>query len=78
MVEAGQMAGKPTGRKREKATGERTVKVTLRLKLSTAQRLGTGASIRRVTMSAIAEAALVPYVRQWAFPPGSDRTEDAA
>ena len=72
------MAGKATRRAKGKATNGPTVKVTLTLKLETARRLGVGAALRRTTLSAIAETVLAPYVRQWAFPPGSDRTEDAA
>lgn len=80
------MAVKGSGRRAGKPTEPTTVKVTLRLSLETAQRLGVEASMRRVSMSAVAEEVLSPYLRRWRLPstitdaapvPG-DRTGDAA
>jgi hypothetical protein len=62
------MARKATGRRDGKPAGPTAVKVTLRLSVETAQRLGVEAAMRRVTMSAIAEEVLGPHLRRWRLP----------
>ena len=62
------MSGKTTRRRGEKPASLQTVKVTLRLTIETAQRLGVEASMRRVTQSAVAEGVLAPYLARWRLP----------
>jgi hypothetical protein len=79
------MAGKAAGRRQGSAAGENgnspgnpaTVKVTLHLKVATAQRLGIESAMRRISQSAIAEEVLAGYLSRWALPvvPGSNQLE---
>ena len=70
------MAGKAAGRRPGNAMGENgdspaiaaTVKVTLHLKVGTAQRLGIESAMRRISQSAIAEEVLAGYLSRWELP----------
>lgn len=84
------MASKTAGRRKGESREPQTVKVTLRLPVETAQRLGVEAVMRRTTQSAVVEEVLGPYLRRWrlpstveepapkAGPVASGRAEDAA
>ncbi|HVA45855.1 MAG TPA: hypothetical protein VNH11_05650 [Pirellulales bacterium] len=54
-----------------------TVKVTLHLSVSTAQRLGVESAMRRVSQSAIAEEVLAAYLSRWQLPDVPDRDRKA-
>lgn len=68
------------------AAGGQSVKVTLRLSVELVQRLGVESAMRRVSMSAVAEEVLGPYLKRWRLPstvidppaPPVDRAGDAA
>lgn len=70
------MSGKATGRKggrkakgqEGESTGPQTVKVTMRLTVETAQRLGVESAMRRVPQSQIVEEVLAPYLKRWRLP----------
>lgn len=47
---------------------QKTVKVTLHLKVETAQRLGIESAMRRLSQSAIAEEVLAAYLSRWQLP----------
>ena len=47
---------------------QKTVKVTLHLKVETAQRLGIESAMRRLSQSAIAEEVLAAYLNRWQLP----------
>jgi hypothetical protein len=49
-----------------------TVKVTLHLSVSTAQRLGVESAMRRISQSAIAEEVLAAYLSRWQLPSLAD------
>jgi hypothetical protein len=83
------MASKPARRGRGEPKEQVTAKVTLRLSLEVAQRLGVESAMRRVSQSAIVEQVLGDYLRRWRLPstveetapkgnPRADHTEDAA
>ena len=83
------MAKKPTRRRAGTTAGPTAVKITLRVSLECAQRLGVEASMRRVSQSAVAEEVLGAYLRRWRLPStiddpagkppaAGDRAEDAA
>jgi hypothetical protein len=54
-----------------------TVKVTLHLSVSTAQRLGVESAMRRVSQSAIAEEVLSAYLSRWQLPEVPDAEKKA-
>lgn len=54
-----------------------TVKVTLHLSVSTAQRLGVESAMRRVSQSAIAEEVLAAYLSRWQLPDVAEITGKA-
>lgn len=70
------MAGKAAGRRQGNTSDENgdspespaTVKVTLHLKVGTAQRLGIESAMRRISQSAIAEEVLAGYLSRWELP----------
>ena len=62
------MAGKTAGRRKSEPKEQQTVKVTMRLTLETAQRLGVESSMRRLSQSAIVEEVMGPYLRRWRIP----------
>jgi len=70
------MAGKAARRRDGNASDESgdspkspaTVKVTLHLKVGTAQRLGIESAMRRIPQSAIAEEVLANYLSRWELP----------
>jgi hypothetical protein len=74
--EARRMAGKAAGRRDVGASVENdespvspaTVKVTLHLKVATAQRLGVESAMRRISQSAIADEVLAAYLSRWELP----------
>jgi hypothetical protein len=53
-------------------SGPSTVKVTLHLRVETAQRLGVESAMRRVSQSAIAEEVLAAYLARWQLPAVGD------
>jgi hypothetical protein len=55
-----------------------TVKVTLHLTVSTAQRLGVESAMRRISQSAIAEEVLAAYLSRWQLPSVSDPNQREA
>jgi hypothetical protein len=77
--EARPMAGKTAGRRQggapggngDSPEGPATVKVTLHLKVGTAQRLGIESAMRRISQSAIAEEVLAAYLSRWELPAGA-------
>jgi len=79
------MAGNAARRRQGSAADENgdapvspaTVKVTLHLKVGTAQRLGIESAMRRISQSAIAEEVLAAYLSRWELPAvaGSTRLE---
>lgn len=52
----------------DSAASPTTVKVTLHLSVTTAQRLGIESAMRRVSQSAIAEEVLAAYLSRWQLP----------
>lgn len=70
------MGRKLTGRPEDKesdraddlASKQKTIKVTLHLKVETAQRLGIESAMRRLSQSAIAEEVLAAYLSRWQLP----------
>ena len=75
---AGKTAGRKGGRKSKgldgESTGPQTVKVTMRLTVETAQRLGVESAMRRVPQSQIVEEVLAPYLKRWRLPSTIDAT----
>jgi hypothetical protein len=64
----GVMARKSASRRDSKPPAAASVKVTVRLSLGTAQRLGVESSMRRISQSAIVESVLAAYLKRWRLP----------
>ena len=69
------LSGDASDQEGDSASCPATVKVTLHLSVSTAQRLGVESAMRRVSQSAIAEEVLSSYLSRWQLPdvPGMER-----
>lgn len=69
------LSGDASDQEGDSASCPATVKVTLHLSVSTAQRLGVESAMRRVSQSAIAEEVLSTYLSRWQLPdvPGMER-----
>lgn len=66
------MARKAPRRSPGESSGRETAKVTLTLEVELVQRLGVAASMRRVSMSAVAAEILGPPLRRWRLPSSVD------
>lgn len=79
------MAGRKARRPGGEPAGGGTVKVTIRLTVATAQRLGVEAAMSRVSQSSIVERVLASYLEGWRLPskigvppsPGAGRADGA-
>ncbi|HET6883791.1 MAG TPA: hypothetical protein VFI31_26800 [Pirellulales bacterium] len=73
-----QLSGDASQQEGDSASCPATVKVTLHLSVSTAQRLGVESAMRRISQSAIAEEVLSAYLSRWQLPEVSEAEKKAA